>query len=619
MPSDTPKLLPKRSALTYVAVSTLAVILVVLAVLQYRWSGQVSRAERERMQEDLNRRTSRFQEEFYSEIRHICTAFQLEPEVFSAKSGEEYAQHYQAWARTADHPKLVTNLYLWETGEGRGPQLVRLDETLKRFEPVEWPTGFADIQRRLPAQRVPEFRRGIPPMGFPPVWRLEEQVPALVHPVFGASAAVGDGMPSPPRFLGEIVIALDMDVVQKEVFPELARRNFSGPEGFLYHVAIASAADTPRVYYRSSPEISVNLSPADAVVDLSEGPNPRRPFDFPREWESHQPPRRPDGGWARPGDGDFSRRPVWHLPRIVAAWDEPGRWRLVVNHRLGSLDAAVASFRRRNLAVSFGILLLLAVSMAMVVVSTGRARKLAQLQMEFVAGVSHELRTPLAVICSAADNLAAGVVEAREQVRQYGTLIGTEGLRLSHMVQQILLFASRQARRARYELRPVRIEEIIDRALAEARSIQGAAEVSIEKSVAPNLPPVMGDANALTHCLENLIGNAIKYGGDSRWISIRGQATRGPRGPELQVIIADRGIGIDETELEHIFEPFYRGRAATAARCPGIGLGLSLAKEVAEAMGGRITVTSTLGMGSSFSLYLPAASETSGPLEMHAA
>jgi signal transduction histidine kinase len=292
---------------------------------------------------------------------------------------------------------------------------------------------------------------------------------------------------------------------------------------------------------------------------------------------------------------------------------------LVVNHRLGSLDAAVASFRRRNLAVSFGILLLLAASMAMVVVSTGRARKLAHLQMEFVAGVSHELRTPLAVICSAADNLAAGVVEAREQVREYGTLIGTQGLRLSHMVQQILLFASGQARRARYELRPVRIEEIIDRALAEARSTQGTAEVSIEKSVEPNLPPVMGDANALTHCLENLIGNAIKYGGNSRWISIRVQATRGPRGPELQVTIADRGIGIDQTELEHIFEPFYRGRAATATRCHGIGLGLSLAKEVAEVMGGRITVTSTVGKGSSFSLYLPAASESSGSLEMPAA
>ena len=129
----------------------------------------------------------------------------------------------------------------------------------------------------------------------------------------------------------------------------------------------------------------------------------------------------------------------------------------------------------------------------------------------------------------------------------------------------------------------------------------------------------MADASALTHCLENLISNAIKYGGESRWISIRGQATRGPRGPELQVTIADRGIGIDQTGLERIFGPFYRGRAATATQCHGIGLGLHLATKVAEAMGGRTTVTSTVGKGSSFSLCLPVASGSGGPPETRTA
>ena len=82
--------------------------------------------------------------------------------------------------------------------------------------------------------------------------------------------------------------------------------------------------------------------------------------------------------------------------------------------------------------------------------------------------------------------------------------------------------------------------------------------------------------------------------------------------------ITDRGIGIDQTEVEHIFEPFYRGRLATATRCHGTSLGLSLAKEVAEAMSGRITLTSTVGKGSSFGLYQQAASTSSCPLEMPA-
>ena len=93
-----------------------------------------------------------------------------------------------------------------------------------------------------------------------------------------------------------------------------------------------------------------------------------------------------------------------------------GRWRLVVTHRAGSVDQVVAAARRRNLAVSAGILALLAGSVVLIVVSAQRARRLADRQLEFVAGVSHELRTPVAVICSAGENLADGVVEDRDTV-----------------------------------------------------------------------------------------------------------------------------------------------------------------------------------------------------------
>src|SRR5215831_2071397 len=95
-----------------------------------------------------------------------------------------------------------------------------------------------------------------------------------------------------------------------------------------------------------------------------------------------------------------------------------GGWRLVVKHRAGSLEAAVTATRRRNLAISFGILSLLGVSVGFIVLSSRRAQRLATQQMEFVAGVSHELRTPLAVICSAAENLADGVIDSRDQIKR---------------------------------------------------------------------------------------------------------------------------------------------------------------------------------------------------------
>jgi signal transduction histidine kinase len=294
---------------------------------------------------------------------------------------------------------------------------------------------------------------------------------------------------------------------------------------------------------------------------------------------------------------------------------EDGRWQLVVKHRSGSLEDAVAGGRRRNLAVGFGILLVLAVGMGMLVVWTGRAQRLARLQVEFVAGVSHELRTPLAVIASAADNLASGVVEAKEHVRQYGTLIGSEVHRLSGLVEQVLLFASGETRQRPYELRPVDVGEIVERALSGVDGMIDEAEFTVEKQIQPGLPPALADAGALTQCLQNLISNALKYGRDRRWLGICGQVVETDQGPEIEIRVEDKGMGIDPEDLPHIFEPFYRGRSVRSAQIRGTGLGLSLAKRITEAMDGRLSVKSVLGRGSSFTLHLPALVDGSTALE----
>ena len=116
------------------------------------------------------------------------------------------------------------------------------------------------------------------------------------------------------------------------------------------------------------------------------------------------------------------------------------QWQLVAQHPAGSLEEAVASWRRRNLAISFGLLAVLAGTMVLLFSVARRAERLAKLQMEFVAGVSHELCTPLAVINSAAENIVDGVVEGQEQVREYGTMIREQGRRLERLVDEVLLF-----------------------------------------------------------------------------------------------------------------------------------------------------------------------------------
>src|SRR5439155_13839916 len=106
---------------------------------------------------------------------------------------------------------------------------------------------------------------------------------------------------------------------------------------------------------------------------------------------------------------------------------DQGAWLARVRYRSGPLETIVARSRRRNVAIGLGVLGLLAASFVLIMASAQRQQRLARQQIEFVAAVSHELRTPLAVIRSAGENLADGVVAAEDQVRRYGSLIESEG------------------------------------------------------------------------------------------------------------------------------------------------------------------------------------------------
>jgi signal transduction histidine kinase len=234
------------------------------------------------------------------------------------------------------------------------------------------------------------------------------------------------------------------------------------------------------------------------------------------------------------------------------------------------------------------------------------AIQLAKLQMEFVASVSHELRTPLAVLSSAADNIADGLVEGNAELRRYGAVLQNQSRRMGRLVDEILLFASTEDGKNRYVLQPLAVSRIIDSVVASTEALTQGKGFVIAQQIEPGLPLVIGDFSAISQCLQNLIGNAVKYSGDSRWIAFR--AITAPRehgtGQEVRISVADRGIGIERSELAQIFDPFYRSPRVSAAQIHGTGLGLSLAKRIAEAMGGKLTVVSELSAGSTFTLHL---------------
>jgi signal transduction histidine kinase len=231
--------------------------------------------------------------------------------------------------------------------------------------------------------------------------------------------------------------------------------------------------------------------------------------------------------------------------------------------------------------------------------------RMARMQMDFAASVSHELRTPLAVLCSAVDNIADGVVRSKEQLAKYSAVIHNQSRQINGLVNQVILFVSTNGGKARYTLHPLRVSEVVDSALIGTQELIRNAGFTMEQHIEPGLPPIRGDLSALSQCLQNLITNALKYGQRGRSISIRASREGTNDRQEVRISVQDHGNGIDRADLHRIFEPFFRSAAATAGQIHGTGLGLPIAKSLAEAMGGKLTVTSEVGVGSTFTLHLP--------------
>jgi two-component system, OmpR family, sensor histidine kinase SenX3 len=611
--------LPSRERLVLTAVVfALAAVLLALALLQYRWSREVSAAASARMQANLQLSMVAFRQDLYRELAAVCGVFQTTSEMSSVRS----AERFEEWSRTATHPQLVSNVFIWEGAGSRRAQLLHLDPARHRLEASSWPDRFLPLRDRLQAissdlaLTSTEARDGrrlfgpgpadLFPLGRPPIfaWSVDQTIPALFHPVFHHSGENGAGESNPA--VDWVVIELSRNVLRRTVFPELTQRHFGTGQNPTYEVAVIGGAGD--VLYSSSSAFGHDDT-VDAALNIFGPPIGHIPEMLPRK-SGRRPGPEQRWGFLEPAGFSGPLR----FEAIHYSSEDPD-WQLIVRHPKGSLEAAVAALDRRNLLISFGVLLVLAATMAMIIVVSQRAHRLARLQMDFVATVSHELRTPLAVISSAADNIADGVVDNKQQVVRYGGVIRHQARQLIQLVEQILLFAAARENRQQFSARLLHVPELLDAALGNTAGLIQAAGFTVEKHIEDNLPPVTGDPSALSQCLQNLITNAIKYGGEERWMGVRAERADGPRGPEVQISVDDRGFGIERAELGHIFEPFYRSPSAATAQIHGTGLGLALAKSIAEAMGGHLTAESEPGRGSSFTLHLPCAEQPLIPTE----
>ena len=642
----------RRIPLGLLAPVSLVILVVALGALQYRWVGQVSEADRAQLKQSLDRRARDFADDFDRQIGRAYDVFRL-PADFSTSSPELFAKKFDDWQATAAFAGLIRHAYYVSSHE-RDLTLSRFDPQTRALVAAAWPDTLQPVRRRLLLSlphtlETSAGKTGMVSLAAAPVL---PDVPAIVIPqepelmparVPAAQERMVAGtfnlmVRDTSAARGYVVLELDREFIAATMLPALVDRHFSNSGADRFKVSVVSPESKAVLTRGLSTSQSLNAATADLLVPFfgirfeTIRVTPLQGRTATTMWTAQTQSRAEVERRARAaGPGATGATVVFGKPAIgdqvsmvieqqqhaaamgVAAGVTAARtaslgWHILLQHADGSLDAAVANARRRNLWLSFGILGVLAASTFLVMLNARRSEKLAAQQMDFVATVSHELRTPVAVIRSAAQNLSAGVVHDAEQAKRYGDLIDVEGRRLTDMVEQVLEYAGLSGNRRPASSRPVDVASLVHDVVNTSQALPESHDVSFDVRIDDNVPPVMADRDALRRALLNLVSNALKYADDGRWIGLTVSREPGRDNGQVQVSVTDRGRGIPADEMAHIFEPFYRGKVALSQQIHGNGLGLSLVKRIAEAHGGRVTVKSAPGQGATFTIALPAAS-----------
>jgi signal transduction histidine kinase len=300
----------------------------------------------------------------------------------------------------------------------------------------------------------------------------------------------------------------------------------------------------------------------------------------------------------------YSRAPAGDGSLVAAVSFREGlpEWRLAVYATPGTSPRHAVRRQVMLFTLAFGVLLVVIVAGILATWRlTRRETEMARLKSDFVANVSHDLKTPLSVIRMFGETLEMGRVPDESRRREYYRVITRESERLSRLIDNVLDFSRIEGGRQTYDRRPTAVEPLIRdtlEAFAYPLEHQG---FKINVTIAPDLPEVEVDTDAVGQALANLIDNAIKYSAEERALTVDARVVDG----RLAVSVEDQGVGISPAEHEKIFEKFYRvGQSDTQGR-RGSGVGLALVRHIVEAHGGDVTVESAPGAGSRFTLRLP--------------
>ncbi len=236
-----------------------------------------------------------------------------------------------------------------------------------------------------------------------------------------------------------------------------------------------------------------------------------------------------------------------------------------------------------------------------------RLTELDRLKDEFLSRTSHELRTPLTSIKIYLELLESGRPDKHDHYLQ---ILKREADRLHMLIEDVLQFSQLNLGAETIAFDQIDVNNLIAGRLTTWQNLNGQHHVPLDLELAPGLPVICTNGELVAQALTRLVANALSYT-TSGSVTVSTARRDDDARPWVTISVADTGPGIAPDDLPHIFERFYRGQAAADFKTPGTGVGLAIARVIADRLGGRLTVDTQVGVGSTFTLWLPAYLQTS--------
>lgn len=539
-----------RALLSWIVIAVTVPLLVMLALNQFQWLQELQKREQKRIQYSMITSAQALTERLQEEILFLPSLLHFREEDRNAISAV-LAERYQFWTYYALSPSMIKAIYL-------------VDKSTNAT--MIW-NGEAFIASSKEEAELDDYRNDV----------LEVKTPVFL------------GRDS--RF--NFICVFDRQIIIDEVIPAIAQQTLDSTDIYAYRIIDTMTQD---VIYGSespfaSPDLEVPLLENLRVPLYRDAPNAMvfpgddiGSFDFIKERSKIDPDAPKDA---------LDTRAFRSFILQIANQD-------------GSLVLLSRKATVQNALLSFGVVVILGLLMIALAEASRRSASLAKSQQEFIATITHELKTPLAVISSAAQNLADGLIKDQKKAEQYGTMIRKEASRLGVSIEHFLLY-SNTASLSRMKPVLCDVSELVETSLKFTEEDRTRLQFRTEVIIPDEPLFVLGDRIALESVFQNLAHNIIRHASSGKYMGIIVSAETANKNNERSVVIKfrDRGPGIPSKEQKSIFEPFVRGAAAIAGQIPGNGIGLNLVKRIVTLNGGTISLESKTDAGSTFTVSLP--------------